>query len=61
MAEQDASPDCGGAMSSWHEETIIMLGHPNRVRRRRRCLDTQCGGSRLKDEQQSVPEDHADA
>ena len=41
-----ACPACGGPTSR-HEETIIMLGHPDRVRHRYICVDRGCGASFL--------------
>ena len=44
--DRHACPACGGPTSS-REETIIMLGHPDRVRHRYRCVDSGCGASVL--------------
>jgi hypothetical protein len=46
VRERNACPSCGGPTSP-HEETVIRLGHPDRVRLRHLCLDVSCGGSFL--------------
>ncbi len=42
--DNETCPSCGGPMTP-HEETLIWLGHPDRVRYRYRCDDPGCAGS----------------
>ena len=42
--DEQVCPACGGP-GSLHEETIIRLGSPRRVRNLRRCVDPWCGRS----------------
>ena len=46
--DQFACTRCSGPTSP-HEETIIMLGHPDRARYLYRCVDPECGGTSILD------------